>query len=667
MGNQEERKPLLGGRNNNGDATAKSHYLSLDQSRDPIAFAGTTDLSNQQSITYTWTNMNVHTKNGKSRNIYQTMASCCSNNSKHKLQKKQILKNVSGSAHPGELLALMGSSGAGKTTLLNSLTFRGDRNVEEMGTRAINGMPVNANTLAAVSAYVQQHDLFIGTLTVREHLTFQALVRMDRHIPYEKRMARVEEVIQELSLKKCEDTIIGVAGKIKGLSGGEMKRLSFASEVLTDPPLMFCDEPTSGLDSFMAQNVVSVLKSMSTKGKTIVCTIHQPSSEVYSMFDKILLLASGRTAFLGTPNEAIEFFKMLGVTCPKNHNPADFFIQLLAVVPTQEVASYETIDTVCEAYENSKYKQNMMDHQHDLTAMKKNTLDLSPQRLANRSPYKATWLEQFSAVFWRSWLSVKKEPTITKVRIVQTVMVASLISFIFYNQHPDQDGVTNINGALFMCISNMTFQNVLAVINVFCSELPVFMREHHNGMYRTDVYFLCKTIAEVPIFLAIPVIFTAIMYYLIGLNPKLIHFLTAVLIITLVSLVAVSFGYLISCVSGSISVALSIGPTIVIPFLLFGGYFLNVGSIPPYFRWLSFFSWFKYANEGLQINQWADIERIQCNRVNTTCPRTGHGVLESNNFLESDFFMDIILLFCLIFIFRMLAFLALLVRTTRNK
>lgn len=79
--------------------------------------------------------------------------------------------------------------------------------------------------------------------------------------------------------------------------------------MLTDPPLMFCDEPTSGLDSYMAQNVVSVLKSMATKGKTIICTIHQPSSEVYSMFDKILLLASGRTAFLGTPNEAIEFYK----------------------------------------------------------------------------------------------------------------------------------------------------------------------------------------------------------------------------------------------------------------------------------------------------------------------------------------------------------------------
>ncbi|KAE9530645.1 hypothetical protein AGLY_011107 [Aphis glycines] len=431
---------------------------------------GTGTKQANHSITYTWTNMNVYTKNGKSQNVYDTLTSCCSGSLKNKTENKQLLNNVSGSAKPGELLALMGSSGAGKTTLLNSLTFRSDRNVMESGVRSINGVPVNSKLLTAVSAYVQQHDLFIGTLTVREHLIFQAMVRMDRHIPYEKRMARVEDVIQELSLTKCQNTIIGVTGRIKGLSGGEMKRLSFASEVLTDPPLMFCDEPTSGLDSYMAQNVVSVLKSMASKGKTIICTIHQPSSEVYSMFDKILLLASGRTAFLGSTNDAIEFFKTLGVSCPKNHNPADFFIQLLAIVPSQEICSYETIDTVCEAYESSNYKSDMIEHQKQLFSASKSSVDCWGSNglgLENvSSPYKATWTEQFSAVFWRSWLSIKKEPALTKIRLIQTMLVAALISFIFYNQHLDQDGVMNINGALFMCISNMTFQNVLAVINV---------------------------------------------------------------------------------------------------------------------------------------------------------------------------------------------------------
>jgi ATP-binding cassette, subfamily G (WHITE), eye pigment precursor transporter len=112
----------------------------------------------------------------------------------------------------------------------------------------------------------------------------------------------------QLALTKCENTLIGIPGRIKGISGGEMKRLSFASEVLTDPPLLLCDEPTSGLDSFMAQNVVQVLKNMALKGKTVICTIHQPSSEVFAMFDKVLLMADGRVAYLGTTYEACAFF-----------------------------------------------------------------------------------------------------------------------------------------------------------------------------------------------------------------------------------------------------------------------------------------------------------------------------------------------------------------------
>ncbi|KAL0268268.1 UNVERIFIED_CONTAM: hypothetical protein PYX00_010279 [Menopon gallinae] len=197
---------------------------------------------------------------------------------------KEILKNVTGIAYPGELTVVMGSSGAGKTTLLNSLTFRTKGHTLVTGSRLINGYPVSRVTMTSLSAYVQQEELFLESLTVREHLLFQAMVRMDENIPRRQRIRRVEEVIDELGLRRCENTIIRDTGDSSGISGGERKRLSFASEVLTDPPMMFCDEPTSGLDSVMALNVVSVLKSMAQKGKTVVCTIHQPSSEMYSTF-----------------------------------------------------------------------------------------------------------------------------------------------------------------------------------------------------------------------------------------------------------------------------------------------------------------------------------------------------------------------------------------------
>lgn len=175
--------------------------------------------------------------------------------------------------------------------------------------RALNGIPVDSKQLRSQCAYVQQDDLFIASLTAREHLIFQAMLRMGRNVPYSQKVQRVNEVIVELSLRKCANTVIGSPGRIKGLSGGERKRLAFASEALTDPHLLLCDEPTSGLDSFMAHSVLQVLKRLANKGKTIIITIHQPSSELFGMFDKILLIAEGRTAFLGSPNQATEFFE----------------------------------------------------------------------------------------------------------------------------------------------------------------------------------------------------------------------------------------------------------------------------------------------------------------------------------------------------------------------
>nr|CAD7598245.1 unnamed protein product [Timema genevievae] len=548
---------------------------------------------------------------------------------------------VSGIAYPGELLAIMGSSGAGKTTLLNTLMFKSSPNVMVSGYTVLNGYPVSSGTLSSLSAYVQQDDLFIGTLTVREHLVFQALVRMDRHIPYKQRM----EMNKSLLSWRC----LNVKTPQSAYLGGSR----VFQEVLTDPPLMFCDEPTSGLDSFMAQNVVSVLKAMANKGKTVVSTIHQPSSEVFSLFDKVLLMAEGRVAFLGSTDEACTFFQQMGAACPSNYNPADYFIQLLAVIPTREDSCKQTIELICDNFQNSEIGLKI---HHDT----------EPRTDLQRSPYKASWWAQMRAVLWRSWMATMKEPVLIKVRILQTLLVGLLIGVIYYGQELNQDGVMNINGAIFILITNMTFQNVFAVINVFCAELPVFKREHFNGMYRTDVYFLCKTIAEIPVFIVIPVIFISISYYMIGLSPGPERFWMAVFILTLTANVATSFGYFISCVSSNVDMALTIGPPVIIPFLLFGGFLLNNSSVPIYFKWLSYLSWFKYANEALLINQWEGVDHIDCTASNTTCPKNGLVVVETLNFSFANLDMDLMSLAGLIIGFRFLAYLALLSRTYRS-
>jgi ABC-type multidrug transport system ATPase subunit len=138
-----------------------------------------------------------------------------------------------------------------------------------------------------------------------------------------------------LNLKKCQDTPISIEEQ-KGISGGEKRRLAFASEVLTNPPILFCDEPTSGLDSFMAMSVVESMRSLAKQGKTIICTIHQPSSEVFELFDKLCLLAEGRLAYIGPLPAASDFFESQGLRVPYNYNPADFYIKNVAIPPADK-------------------------------------------------------------------------------------------------------------------------------------------------------------------------------------------------------------------------------------------------------------------------------------------------------------------------------------------
>lgn len=466
----------------------------------------------------------------------------------------------------------------------------------------------------------------------------------------------------QLSLVKCQNTIIGVPGRMKGLSGGERKRLSFASEALTDPPLLLCDEPTSGLDSFIAMNVVQVLKNLASKNMVVILTIHQPSSELFGLFDKLCLMAEGRTAFFGTPEQAKGFFFSVGYELPINYNPADFYVETLAQDHNDEVESRRKIQRICDAFATDKLADDVL---VNIQRMKKENRDIDTTLSKGYERYQADWCAQFRAIVWRSWISTLKEPLLIKVRLIQTVMIALLIGLIFFQQKMTQEGVMNINGALFLFLTNMTFQNVFSVINVFCGELPVFLRESRSQLYRPDTFFLGKTISELPVFVLIPVLFTTIVYPMIGLLPGFDHYLMAVATVTLVANTATSFGYMISCASRTTSMALALGPPIIIPFLLFGGFFLNAASVPFYFEWLSYLSWFRYGNEALLINQWASVGEgvIECTGSNQTCPNSGHIILETLNFSESNLYGDLLALVGLIVAFRLLAYVALYFRS----
>jgi ATP-binding cassette, subfamily G (WHITE), eye pigment precursor transporter len=214
----------------------------------------------------------------------------------------------------------MGPSGCGKTSLLNCLSGRA---TPSSGHILLNGQAATASALKRATAFIEQEDMFIPLLTTREHLTFIAQLCMDQQVPLTAKLARVEELLQQLGLQDCANTLIGGAGVFKGISGGERKRLSFASEIISSPQLIICDEPTSGLDSHMAELLVSMLRKLANEGCCVIASIHAPSSAVFEYFIHIHLLSSGHTAYFGTTAAARQHFATLQRPVPLHHNAAD--------------------------------------------------------------------------------------------------------------------------------------------------------------------------------------------------------------------------------------------------------------------------------------------------------------------------------------------------------
>ena len=395
---------------------------------------------------------------------------------------RTILDRVSGVARPGEVLAIMGASGAGKSTLLNSLTFRHSEGLRISGSRLANHQLLSPASLTALSGYVQQEDLFIPSLTVREHLMFQARLRLEASLTTAERKRRVEEVVRQVGLTSVADAIIGDE-KLKGISGGEKKRLSFAAELLSNPSVLFCDEPTSGLDSFMAANIMELLREFSRLDKTVVCTIHQPSSQIFTRFDSLLLLAEGKTAYLGPAVSTKQFFAGLGFPCPQDYNPADHFVSVLAVLEGEEEESKERISTICAGFQQSQAGADLGAELKSIERQEES--DQEEERLA-QSLYKASWLQQLAALTRRQALSVVRNPMMFKVKIFTAIVVGLILGVLYQGQDFDQKGIQNANGALFVIITNLSFGSIFSICNSFCTELLVFLRSVRLGISQVN-------------------------------------------------------------------------------------------------------------------------------------------------------------------------------------
>lgn len=302
------------------------------------------------------------------------------------ITEKDILHGITGSASPGEVLALMGPSGSGKTSLLSLLGGRVRGGVVE-GSITYNDEPY-AKSLKRRIGFVTQDDVLFAHLTVRETLTYAARLRLPKTMTRRQKEQRALDVIYELGLERCQDTMIG-GSYVRGVSGGERKRVCIGNEIIINPSLLFLDEPTSGLDSTTALKTVQVLHDIAEAGKTVITTIHQPSSRLFHKFDKLILLGKGSLLYFGKASEAISYFSSIGCSPLIAMNPAEFLLDL-ANGNTSDVSVPSELDDRVQMENlssNTRHKLSAVDvHEYLVEAYETRVADKERKKLLRPIP-----------------------------------------------------------------------------------------------------------------------------------------------------------------------------------------------------------------------------------------------------------------------------------------
>eukprot|EP00055_Hartaetosiga_balthica_P009124 m.35641 g.35641 ORF g.35641 m.35641 type:complete len:699 (-) comp6617_c0_seq1:341-2437(-) len=575
---------------------------------------------------------------------------------------KHILKGLSGEIHPGQVLAIMGASGAGKTTLLNMLAGRlsDSGNGRSSGRILVNGEKRDYTTFRKFSAYVLQHDVFFAELTVRETIALSATLRLHRSIPMEEKMKRVDDVIAELGLKKCQDTIVG-NDLLRGISGGEKKRCNIGTELVVDPSLVFLDEPTTGLDAFNAQNVMTTLLSLARAGRTIVCTLHQPRSEIYATLDQLLLLTEGYMAYFGPANAALGYFSSIGFNCPSTYNPSDYFLDVMSYDSRDaglEKKSRKRIQYLAERYNDFQEKQHASDPSKLMLSTQSKAL---VQNIDDVSKYAASWVTQFSVIMARSFKILRREKATNIARIMQVVVFSILLGMIWFEEGKNLNGmgVQAVSGAVFFILINQSFSGTFQIIFVFPIERSIVLKERASRTYGAGSYFLAKLLAELPRTFILNTFFVLVVYFMVHLDQSAESFFKFLLAIFTTTLSAESIAYAVSAVARDPQQAGALAPVFIVTSILFGGFFIGSNSIPVWLSWLKYISYLNYGFAASMQSQFSSdlmLNQSGCPPNQVFCPTSGSDVISYYGLDELSYWENIVILCVFTLVVRLLAY-----------
>eukprot|EP00746_Dinoflagellata_sp_MGD_P008039 gnl/MRDRNA2_/MRDRNA2_116026_c0_seq1.p1 gnl/MRDRNA2_/MRDRNA2_116026_c0~~gnl/MRDRNA2_/MRDRNA2_116026_c0_seq1.p1 ORF type:complete len:635 (+),score=109.39 gnl/MRDRNA2_/MRDRNA2_116026_c0_seq1:87-1991(+) len=532
----------------------------------------------------------------------------------------QILSGVSGTVPAGECVAILGPSGAGKTSLLNVLSGKVDK---FQGHVSLGGVAIKGKQRQERISFVEQHDFFLGLLTVEEHLDFHARLRLHA-LPQAKRKEQVLQVLTSLGLADL------VGRQIMVISGGEKKRLSIAEELLNDPQVMILDEPTSQLDSHMAATVIDILQSLAReKLKSIVFTIHQPSSALFQSFSRVLFLAKGRIAYDGVPKDLASFLSSIGQPVPTGYSIAEFMLDrisqaeadVLTICDAQAARGLTIVGKTSAAPVNGV---NGAYHAED-----------AAEGTNSWTKTWAPWWVEYAAICKRTFLQRKRQRMQTRFNMMASGIISLVAGLIFFGVDDSQASVRNRTGCIFFLFVHPVFSAIFETTMPLVMDAGTLLREYKNKrLYRVTTYYLARTTGELPVQMSFPFIYSIIIYWMVfWRDGDGLQFLLVLVTVQLACFCGQSYGYMLSTFSVDFEISMTISIVILVCIFLFSGMMLDITTLPDFVQAISHVSLFKHCFTAGMIAVWKGKDLV-CEDGEECLYQDGEAVLRTYNVTE---------------------------------
>lgn len=505
-------------------------------------------------------------------------------------------------------------------------------------------------TFKKMSCYIQQDDRLHGLLTVGENMKVAADFKLSPKLDKYDKAGIIEDILTNLRLYEHINT------RTSQLSGGQRKRLSIALELINNPLIMFLDEPTTGLDSSSCSQVVELCRTLAHQGRTIICTVHQPSASLFALFDQVFVLAAGKCLYQGTTSNLVPYLEQANIPCPIYHNPADYIIELACGEYGED-----KIEVLTEKAENGR-SLAWFNEPESIPSMEmlRKIYPMSTMRdLDGGNVEETSQMNQRKVLIRRGFLKAKRDKTLTHLRLIVNVAVGVMLGCLFINAGDEGSRVLDNYNLLFAILMHHMMSPMMLTILTFPSEMSILIKEHFNRWYSLGSYYMSITIVDLPISVISCTVFSVIVYLMSSQPLDITRFSMFLVISIYTVLVAQSFGLMIGAAFNVVN-GTFLGPTLSVPIMMFAGFGVTLRDLPSYLHWGSYVSYLRYGLEGyIGAIYGMDRPRLACNFEKYCHYRYTKTFLTDIAMSPDNFWFDVIALTVILFVLRTASFLLL--------